>query len=209
MKLTTLVSMAGIGVFATALACSSSSSPASSSGGGHDGGSSSSSSGSSSGGSSSSGSSSGSSGALPTITITSPTNGGTATVVKQAVTGEVDVPVTFTTTNFTGMPAEACPSISNNCGHVHLFVDPSDDGGASPCTPMNSPYNNASPLAESDGGVTPFSPMNAIMSNCANTDPINGTHTLRIELHSNNHAPINGADGGVIYDELSFTASGD
>jgi len=131
------------------------------------------------------------------------------TVVKQAGSGEVDVPVTFATTNFTGKAAGDCGSVTNNCGHVHVFVDPSEDGGTSPCTPANAPYNNASPLAESDGGVTPFSPVNAIMSNCANTDPINGTHVIRTELHSDQHAPINGADGGVIYDELTFTASGD
>jgi hypothetical protein len=107
------------------------------------------------------------------------------------------------------MAAGDCGSVSNSCGHVHIFVDPSEDGGTSPCTPMNSPYNNASPLAPADGGVPMFSPMNAIMSNCANTDPINGQHTLRIELHSDQHAPINGPDGGVLFDQIQFTATGD
>jgi hypothetical protein len=131
-----------------------------------------------------------------------------AAVVKQTGTGEVDVPVSFTTTNFTGKAAGACGSVSNSCGHVHLFVDQAADG-TSPCTPMNAPYNNASPLAEADGGVTPFSPMNAIMSNCANTDAIDGQHTLRLELHSDQHAPNDGPDGGVIFDQIQFTATGD
>jgi hypothetical protein len=146
---------------------------------------------------------------LPTITISAPTAGETVTVTKQAVTGEVDVPITFATTNFTGMAAGDCGSVTNNCGHVHIFVDPSEDGGTSPCTPANSPYNNASPLAEADGGVTPFSPANAIMSNCANTDAIDGTHTIRVELHSDQHAPIVGTDGGVIFAQVQFTAAGD
>jgi hypothetical protein len=192
-----LYSVLGIGMVAVAAACSSSSS-GNPEKGGTDAGNADVSSGSSSGGT-----------ALPTITLTSPTAGGTVTVTKQAVTGEVDAPFTFTTTGFTGMPAGACGAVSESCGHIHVFVDPSDDGGASPCTPANSPYNNASPLAEADGGVTPFSPTNAIMSNCANTDPINGSHTLRVELHKDDHSPVVGTDGGVIFDSLQFTAAGD
>jgi hypothetical protein len=213
MKLLMTYSLLSIGVVAVAAACSSSSSGGNASGG-KDGGSSSSGGGSGSSSGSSSGSGSGSSsgtssGGLPTITITTPTNGGTVTVVKQPVTGEVDAPFDFTTTNFTGKPAGGCGSVTNNCGHIHIFVDPSEDGGVSPCTPAGSPYNNACPLLEADGGISPFSPCNAIMSNCSNTDPINGSHTLRVELHSDMHAPIVGTDGGVIFDAIQFTAAGD
>ncbi len=135
-------------------------------------------------------------------------NMGTVAVTKQAGSGEVDAQVTFTTTNFTGMPAGTCVGgVSKNCGHVHLFVDPGAGGAASPCTPMNAPYNNASPLAE-DGGVTPFSPMNAIMSECANTDPVDGSHTLLLELHADDHSAIVDATGKTISATAQFTATG-
>jgi hypothetical protein len=129
-------------------------------------------------------------------------------VVKQAGTGEVDVPITFSTTGFTGMPAGDCGSVSNSCGHVHLYIDP-DSMDNSPCTPTGSPYNNASPLAEADGGATPFSPINAIMSSCGASDAIDGMHTVVIELHSDNHAAIVGANGKTISASVTFTAAGD
>jgi hypothetical protein len=114
-------------------------------------------------------------------------------VVKQTGSGEVDVPVTFTTTNFTLMAPGGCGSVTNNCGHVHLLID-----GAK-CTPANSPYNN-------DGFA---SPINAIMSNCPSTDAIDGSHTVSVELHSDMHAPIIGASGTVISANVQFTAAGD
>jgi hypothetical protein len=97
--------------------------------------------------------------------------------------------------------------VTNNCGHVHLYIDP-DASDNSPCTPSGAPYNNASPLAE-DGGATPFSPINAIMSSCANTDAINGSHTVLLELHSDQHAPIKDSTGKTISASVQFTAAGD
>jgi hypothetical protein len=120
---------------------------------------------------------------------------------------EVDAPISFTTTNFTGMPAGTCGGVSKTCGHVHLYVDQTA-AGTSPCTPMGASYNNASPLAVADAGPTPFSPINAIMSECANTDPTDGSHTVLLELHADDHTPIVNASGATISATVQFTASG-
>jgi hypothetical protein len=186
MTLLTLYSSLAVGALATvAMACSSSSSGAPANTGGDAG-----------------------SEALPTISITSPATGSTVMVVTQTGSGEIDIPVAFGVTDFALMPAGTCPGPSpdnNNCGHVHLYVDPSVDGGASPCTPPGDPYNNASPLTAGQAA----SPMNAIMSECVSTDAVNGPHTLLLELHQDNHAPVVGADGKTISSTLSFTAAGD
>ena len=114
-------------------------------------------------------------------------------VVKQAGSGAVDVPVTFSTTNFTLKAPGGCGSVSNNCGHVHLLVD------TAACTPTGSPYNN-------DGFA---SPINAIMSNCPASDAIDGSHTVTLELHSDQHAPIVDGTGKTISGTVQFTAAGD
>jgi hypothetical protein len=119
--------------------------------------------------------------------------GATATATKQAGSGEVDIPVSFTTTNFTLMAPGGCGSVTNNCGHVHLLID-----GAM-CTPAGAPYNN-------DGFA---SPINAILSNCPASDTGDGSHTVSVELHSDQHAPIVGANMMTIANSVTFTAAGD
>ena len=123
--------------------------------------------------------------------------------LTKSSSGEVDAPISFTTTGFTLMPAGGCGSVTSGCGHVHLYVDPSPDGGASPCTPAGAPYNNATPLAAGQG-----SPVNAIISSCASSDPADGPHTVLLELHSDQHAPIDDANGKTISQTVSFTATG-
>jgi hypothetical protein len=76
---------------------------------------------------------------------------------------------------------------------VHLYVDNDT------CTPSGAPYNN-------DGQA---SPINAIMNNCPNTDAINGSHTLRLELHADDHSAITDASGATISNSVTFTAAGD
>jgi hypothetical protein len=48
------------------------------------------------------------------------------------------------------------------------------------------------------------------MSSCANTDAIDGTHTVVLELHSDMHAPIvDPSTGKTISASVQFTAAGD
>jgi hypothetical protein len=148
------------------VACSSSSPGGSGSG-----------SGSSSGGSFGEG---GGGGGTPAIVITSPTNG--ATVTPSDTTNNVFV--NFMLTNFTladPTVSGACDPKSDNCGHIHVYVD--DNA----CTPNGSPYND-----DDDKG----SPAQAILSNCPT---VAGMHTIRLELHHQDHSPVivGGASGAV------------
>jgi hypothetical protein len=172
------------------VACSSSSGPAtsssgsgSSSGAGEDGGGDSG--GSSSGSGSGSSSGSGEAGEEPSISITSPTSG--STVTPMGATDAVNV--AFTTTNFTFFTpmAAGCSSTSDNCGHVHVLVD------GSKCTPSGAVYDNAD---------TTGSPAQAILSTCPMVD---GMHKISLELHHNDHTPIQ-VGGMTIQDSVMVTA---
>jgi hypothetical protein len=96
-------------------------------------------------------------------------------------------------TSFTLMPPGMCSGGATNtgCGHVHLLID-----GAM-CTPSGAPYNNAATAA----GM----PVNAILSSCP---MVNGSHTISLELHKDDHTPLNDASGTVISTSVMFTASG-
>jgi|HubBroStandDraft_1064217.scaffolds.fasta_scaffold66470_2 hypothetical protein len=137
----------------------------------------------------------------PSITITSPASGATATVT--ALTGppaEAVVPIAFTVTNFTLMAPGTCPGGDSDtgCGHVHLTID-----GAA-CTPSGEPYNNATPAtAAADGAGA--SPVNALLNLCP---MINGMHTVTLSLHNDTHAPLDGPDGGAIETSVTFMVTG-
>jgi hypothetical protein len=126
------------------------------------------------------------SGTPPTIAITSPTAGTTVMVTKTG--SEEDIPVDFTMTNFTLKNAGSCGSTAN-CGHVHVLID-----GANSCG--GPPYNNA----EYSG-----SPTKAIVSQCST---VNGAHTISLELHFDDHSPVNGPDGKVIASSVQVTVQG-
>jgi hypothetical protein len=133
-------------------------------------------------------------GGSPTISITSPAPGATVTVTK--VTGppaQEVVPVSFTVTNFTLMAPGTCPGGATNtsCGHVHLLID------GTTCTPTGAPYNNAATVAGT--------PVNAILSSCPT---INGPHTVTLELHKDDHSPLDGPSGAVISAQVMITATG-
>lgn len=210
MKLLNLYAVVGIGVVAAVAACSSSS-PGGSTGNKGDGGTSSGGSSSSGGTGSSGSSSSGGEGGtlpLPTITITSPTPGQSGVQVTKATStaggsgitvGDDVVAVSFQTTNFTLMAPNGCGRVDANCGHIHVFVDYDVDAGTSPCGDNGAPYN-------AQWWTT--APAEADLTSCANSDPINGTHTVRLELHSDQHAPIDDENGNVIEATVSFTATG-
>jgi hypothetical protein len=196
MKLLTMHKIVVLGAVVVLAACSngsggnsggSSGSSSSGSGSGSSGGSGSGS-GSSSGSGSGSGSSSGSEGgALPTIKIATPATGSSVAVVKNGA--EEDIPVTFTLTNFTLMAAGSCGSISTTCGHIHLLIDDATSCGA-------PPYNVA--IESGTSG-------NAVVSKCST---VNGAHKIILELHDDQHNPINGANGQVISDSVQLTVTG-
>jgi hypothetical protein len=189
---TAIAVLAASPMLALFLACGNSS------GGGNGGSSSGSGSGGSSGSSgSSSGSSGSSSGGLPTgtpsITITSPMAGASV-----AVTPPTDyVLIGFTVTNFELEAAGTCmamgvPATSDNCGHIHVLVDGND------CTPDGAPYNNAT-------GAPPVTSVQAILSECP---MVNGSHTAQLQLHHDDHSPIDNDAGVNIAASVTFTATG-
>jgi hypothetical protein len=126
---------------------------------------------------------------LPTISITSPTAG-----MMVAVTPPTDtVMVNFTTTNFMFAKPGSCPpnvKSTPNCGHIHVLID-----GAA-CTPANSPYNNDDEVG---------SPASAILSSCPMA---NGSHTISLELHHDDHSPIVDASMMTIQASVMITATG-
>lgn len=147
-------------------------------------GSSSTNSGDGGGGSSGGGDDSGS-GGLPTVSISSPAMGDMVTLMPPTDA----VPIAFSVTNFTLMAPGSCGTMAN-CGHLHVLVD----GPA--CTPDGAPYDNA---------ATGPSPTSAILSTCPMA---NGSHTVTLEVHHDDHSPFNGANGMVISASVTFTASG-
>jgi hypothetical protein len=92
------------------------------------------------------------------------------------------------------MAAGTCPpnlKSTDNCGHIHVLVD------GSACTPMGAPYNNA---ANTSG------PVNAILSSCPMAT-INGPHTILLELHHDDHTPVQ-VNGATVSASVMITASG-
>jgi hypothetical protein len=99
-----------------------------------------------------------------------------------------NVPITFTTSNFALVaPGDAaCIDSSDNCGHIHLFVD------GSACSPSGQAYND-------DGQA---SPVDAILTTCPQ---VGGSHTAVLELHHNDHSPVV-LSGSIVSGSVTFTA---
>jgi hypothetical protein len=116
----------------------------------------------------------------PGITITSPTDHSTVGVHGVEGGPEEVVTVDFTLTNFTmAAPGSgACSKTSNNCGHIHLFIDPNPDGGLSVCDSPDIPYNAV---------IASDSPCDAVFSSCP---AIDGLHIIILELHHDDHTPV-------------------
>jgi hypothetical protein len=153
-------------------------------------------------GSSSSGSSSGGPGGdadagTPGIEITSPANHSTVGIHGVDSGPDEVVTVDFTLMNFTlALPGSGeCSKTSNNCGHIHLFVDPNPDGGLSACDSPDLPYNAV---------VAVDSPCDAIISSCP---AIDGMHTILLELHHDDHTPVQ-VDGLTISSSVVVTVTG-
>jgi hypothetical protein len=134
------------------------------------------------------------SGTAPSIHITSPKSGDT--VSSGTDPDFPDKNVEFSVTNFKLMPpasgATACPA--GTCGHVHLYVHTAG-GDKTECNDPAQPYNAA-------GAASPIA---AGFDYCKT---IPGSRTILLELHNDDHSPVNGADGQVVSDSVSITVAG-
>ena len=111
--------------------------------------------------------------------ITSPTMGATVTAMPSANDpSAVVTDIEFVVMNFTLMPPASCMG-RPACGHVHLYID--DQA----CTPQGAPYDNSGQS----------SPLEAILNSCAS---VKGPHSVRLELHNDDHTPVLEADGMTI-----------
>jgi hypothetical protein len=70
---------------------------------------------------------------------------------------------------------------------VHLLID-----GSACNDPANNIYNNAGAASPIDAGFD-YCPM------------ISGSHTLKIELHNDDHSPVKDAGGTTISDSITVT----
>jgi hypothetical protein len=120
--------------------------------------------------------------AVPTMQIVSPVTG--AAVVVTAT--DATTPVTVTATDFTLKAPGACAGASA-CGHLHVFVD------GTACNAPGMQYNAQ--------GASPVS------ANFAFCQTVNGSHTIKVELHHDDHSPVT-AGGATIAESIDVTVSG-
>jgi hypothetical protein len=121
--------------------------------------------------------------------------GATGVMVMSGMVGgtaQKVVPIAFTTTNFMLANPGMCGAQAgtDNCGHIHVYLDG--------MTCNMGPYNNDAVA----------SPAQAVLSYCPSSDAINGMHTVSLELHHDDHSPINNSNGQVISASVSITTTG-
>ena len=135
----------------------------------------------------------GSDGGIPTISITSPSEGQTVAAVQPPHSPAWIVTIGFNVTNFTLWPAGSCPggAANSTCGHVQVYVD------GSACTPMGEPDNNMA-----------FNGPNSIDAYLNSCPTVSGSHTVSLELHRDDGSPLDGPSGTVIRAQVTFTATG-
>ena len=121
---------------------------------------------------------------IPTLTIDAPAAGASVALGADA---DRSVPVSFTVTDFTLKAPGTCAGASA-CGHVHLLIDDAA------CNTAGSPYNNAGAA----------SPMSALFARCASAA---GDHTVRLELHNDDHSAVTGTEGATISASRAFTTT--
>ncbi|MHB1844440.1 MAG: hypothetical protein ACYCWW_06335 [Deltaproteobacteria bacterium] len=122
----------------------------------------------------------------PSIALLAPSEGQTIALGGDS---SMSVPVQFAVQNFTLMApgSSGCPA--GSCGHIHLIVDPGTGSTPSACNTGSAPYNAAGAA----------SPMLAAFASCLATSITPGSsHVIRLELHNNDHTPVNDASGNVI-----------
>jgi hypothetical protein len=95
------------------------------------------------------------------------------------------VTVAYTLSGFTVMAPPNCGN-TPACGHVHIFIDG---------TACGIPYNNTS-YSQTSG--------TAKFALCASANQT-GSHVLSVELHDDQHNPVNDLSGNQIKDSVSIT----
>ncbi len=128
---------------------------------------------------------------FPILKLTKPSVG--AMINYDTVNTDVDID--FTVTGITLMDPGKCGTTAN-CGHVEFFIDGTTCNDHS--DPMHpNPYND----------VASSSPGSAGLDYCPSFPNVGGMHTLKAELHKDDLSAINGANGSVISDSVTFTAT--
>ncbi len=129
----------------------------------------------------------------PTITWTLPANN----AVVAADDNNPDVNVSFTVTNFTlkdpsRTDGSGCPK--GTCGHIHILVDDGDGNYAACDSPVDETNPSKGKLPYNAAGVSTTG--NTIgLDYCPS---ITGKHTVKGEIHNDDHSAVLGADGKVI-----------
>lgn len=118
----------------------------------------------------------------PCIALTEPLTG---SVVELGGDADDTVPISYTVAGFTLMAPGTCGG-TDACGHVHLLVD------GSACNDTGAPYNNAGAA----------SPTDAKLALCEQST---GPHAVAVELHNDDHSPVQDADGNVVASHGWFT----
>ena len=93
-----------------------------------------------------------------------------------------------------------CPTGDNACGHVHVLVD-ADVGDGKQCNSVGAPYNEAFPDPTEDAAGP-----HAGLDYCKTG--VTGNHLITVELHHENHSPVNGSDGKVVSDSVHIKVPG-
>jgi hypothetical protein len=115
------------------------------------------------------------------IAIVAPADGASVSIATSS-----DVPVTFTVVGFTLAAPGLCGHVDDGCGHVHVLVD----GDA--CNAPGQNFNNAFPPA---GSATSPATAIALLATCP---VVAGSHTIRLELHRDDHSAVTGAPSAAI-----------
>jgi hypothetical protein len=109
------------------------------------------------------------------IAIVAPADGTTVSIATSN-----NVPVMFTVAGFILAAPGLCGHVDDGCGHVHVLVD--DDA----CNAPGQSFNNAFPP---DGTSTSPATAIALLANCPT---VAGSHTIRLELHRDDHSAVTG-----------------
>jgi hypothetical protein len=132
----------------------------------------------------------------PSITITSPADNATV----NASDASPDVDFSIDVKNFTLMAPGKCPTGDTACGHIHVLVD-ADVGDGKQCNSPGAPYNEAFPDPTEDAAGP-----HAGLDYCKTG--VTGDHLITVELHHDNHSPVNGSDGKVVSDSVHIKVPG-
>jgi hypothetical protein len=119
----------------------------------------------------------------PCLVVTDPPAGATVNIGADP---DKSVPIAFSVQGLTLKAPGSCGG-DPNCGHVHVLVD------GDSCNSAGVPYNNAGQ----------GSPINVKLAACP--EPT-GPHVVAVELHKDDHSPLQDAAGNLIEARTWFTA---